>query len=209
MRGRFEARLAQHRLVAILRDVPDTHVEPLAEALIAGGVRLLEVALTGPGGIAQIRRLRAALADEIEVGAGTVTTRSLAERAHEAGASFFVTPHISAPVNKYAAEHDLGLVCGALTPTEIAAAREHGSRFVKLFPASLVGPAYVRALLGPYPDLELIVVGGVGPANLNAFLQAGAVGAGIGSSLTALGGSYCDFRTIASRARNLTNAMDR
>lgn len=209
MNERFDARLERHRLIAILRGVPGDHVEDLGRALVEGGVRLLEIALGGPEDVSQIRTLRSALPEDVEVGAGTVTTVALARAAHDAGASFFVTPHVAEAVNAYASKAKLGLVSGALTPTEIAAARTQGSRFVKLFPAAAFGPSYMKALLAPYPDLELIAVGGIGPDNVREYLQAGATGAGVGSSLTSLQWDAPDFSACIAGARALVAATAR
>lgn len=182
-RDTFAAALIQHRLVAILRGVSWEALLPLANTLVDAGVRLMEVALSNPNDVGQIAELRTNMPAEVLVGAGTVTDARIAASAREAGASFLVTPGVHPEVITYANEHALGLLCGALTPTEIHHARSLGARFIKLFPASVMGPEHVRALLGPFPDVEMVVVGGVGSKNLGAFLEAGALGAGVGGAL--------------------------
>lgn len=206
MSAAFDAAVRRHRLVAILRGVERESLEVRVAALHDAGVRLIEVALSEPTALAALEDLvRIAPADML-VGAGTVTTRELAEAAHGAGATFLVTPHVAMPTIAYAREHDLGVLAGALTPTEIASAREAGARFIKLFPASAVGPDYVKALLGPYPDLELLAVGGVGSANLAPYLGAGAIGAGVGGAL-ASGSPDDGFASAAAEARELLRLL--
>lgn len=176
---------ALHRfgIVAILRDVDPTTLEARVHALHGAGIRMIEIALSDPDALPLVGHLAAVAPDDMLVGAGTVTSVALAREAHASGARFLVTPHVVASVLDFAREHDVGTLSGALTPTEIATVRDAGGRFVKLFPASAVGPGYVRALLGPYPDLELVPVGGVGSGNAAEFLAAGAVGLGVGGAL--------------------------
>jgi 2-dehydro-3-deoxyphosphogluconate aldolase / (4S)-4-hydroxy-2-oxoglutarate aldolase len=201
-------RLRAYPLLAILRGVPAEHVVPLGEALLAGGVRCLEVTFTDADAAAKIEALRAALPVEVVVGAGTVTTRKRAAAARAAGAGFLVTPHVAPEVNAFAVDHELPVVCGATTPTEIAQALEGGCAFIKLFPAGPLGPDYLRALLGPYPDLEVFAVGGVGLANAAAFLAAGALGLGIGGALTTLDWSDPDLDAATRLARAFGDLID-
>jgi 2-dehydro-3-deoxyphosphogluconate aldolase / (4S)-4-hydroxy-2-oxoglutarate aldolase len=202
-RDAFAAALTRHRLVAILRGVPWDALLPLANTLVDAGVRLMEVALSNPNDVGQIAELRANMPADVLVGAGTVTDARLAVAAREGGASFLVTPGVQPDVIAFANEHALGLLCGALTPTEIHHARSLGARFIKLFPASVMGPEYVRALLGPFPDLEVVVVGGVGSKNLGGFLEAGALGAGVGGALTPGVGDREGLETARTEALEL------
>ncbi|WP_425145118.1 bifunctional 4-hydroxy-2-oxoglutarate aldolase/2-dehydro-3-deoxy-phosphogluconate aldolase [Deinococcus sp.] len=195
--------LKDHPLVAILRGVPVQHTPRLAEALHRAGVRLLEVALSDEYGLAGLRAIRAAHPGAFTLGAGTVLTAELAQLAQDAGATFLLTPHLVPEVNAYAVQHGLGLIAGAMTPTEIVTARAQGSRVVKLFPAGALGPGYLRDLRGPYPDLALLAVGGVTADNAADFMQAGAVGVGIGSYLTAADWSAPDFALLERRAAEL------
>jgi 2-dehydro-3-deoxyphosphogluconate aldolase / (4S)-4-hydroxy-2-oxoglutarate aldolase len=194
--------------IAILRGVPAAHVVPLGEALLAGGVRCLEVTFTDADAAAKIEVLRAALPVEVLVGAGTVTTRKRAAAARAAGAGFLVTPHVAPEVNAFAVDHALPVVCGATTPTEIAQALEQGCTFIKLFPAGPLGPDYLRALLGPYPDLEVFAVGGIGLDNAAAYLAAGALGLGIGGALTTLDWRNPDLDAATRLARTFGDLID-
>lgn len=202
----FSAEVRRHRLVAILRGAARASLDARVDALYGAGVRLIEVALSEADALATLETLVRIAPADLRVGAGTVTTRALAEAAQTAGATFLVTPHVAAPVLAYAREHDLGVLAGALTPTDIATAREAGATFIKLFPAAPLGPAYVKALLGPYPDLEILVVGGIGSANLPAYLAAGALGAGVGGAL-ASGDASDAFASAAAEARALVSLL--
>ena len=200
--GAFADALRRHRLVAILRGVERASLAARVAALHEAGVRLIEVALSDAAALPTLEALVRVAPADMRVGAGTVTTRALAEAAEAAGATFLVTPHVALPVITFARERGLGLLAGALTPSEIAAAREAGADVIKLFPAATVGPAHVKALLGPYPDLELVAVGGIGSGNLPAYLSAGAIGAGVGGALA--GGDPADgFASAAREARAL------
>ena len=192
-----------HRLIAIFRGVPPGIAPKLAETLHRAGIRLLEVALSDDYGRAALQAVREALGGDMHLGAGTVTSLERARTAHEAGAEFILTPHVVPEVNAYAAQCGLGLISGAMTPTEIQAALAQGSEIVKLFPAGDLGPGYLKSLLGPYPDLPLLVVGNIHQGNLTAFMRAGAVGAGIGSYLTQTDWTEPDFPLLERRARDL------
>jgi 2-dehydro-3-deoxyphosphogluconate aldolase/(4S)-4-hydroxy-2-oxoglutarate aldolase len=198
----FATALRRHGIVAILRGVDAPTLAARVRALHGAGIRMIEIALSDPDAVPRVAELARIAPDDMLIGAGTVTSLDLATAAEDAGARFLVTPHLAPDVIAYARERDLGLLAGALTPTEIATVREAGGRFVKLFPASVVGPGYVKALLGPYPDLELVPVGGVGSATAAAYLAAGAVGLGVGGALTAADDP--GFSTAAAEAARLT-----
>ena len=207
-RDALAAGLRRHGIVAILRGVAGDTLAARVQALHAAGIRVIELALSEPGALPLVAQLARVAPPDMLVGAGTVTSRALAEAAHAAGARFLVTPHVAPDVVAYAAAHDLGVLCGALTPSEVAAVHAAGGRFVKLFPASAMGPAYLRALRGPYPALEAVVVGGVGSGNLADYLAAGAVGAGVGGAL-ARGSADDGFATAAAEAAALIHAFER
>lgn len=177
------ALLRRHRLLAILRGVPARHAPRLIGTLRGAGLELFEVALSDAHGLDALKAVRAAHPD-LFLGAGTVVTPALARQAQAAGAGFLVTPHLVPEVARAAHEQGLGLLMGALTPTEIARALDLGSAAVKVFPAAMFGPEYFRQLRGPYPDAPLLAVGGVDATNLGAYLKAGALGAGLGGALT-------------------------
>ena len=172
-------RIRTERLVAILRRVPavDARVAALAEA----GVGVVEITLDDPGAFAAIER--ACGRGDVTVIAGTVRRAEQVDEAVQAGAEAVVGPGFVPAVVDRAAELGVPVIPGALTPTEVETAWAAGAAMVKLFPGSVGGPGYVRELLAPLSDVQLIVTGGIDASNARAFLDAGAVAVGAGSAL--------------------------
>lgn len=176
--------IRRHRLVVVLRRVePFQALDALVAELLDAGVRIFEVTFDSPSGADDLRRLRTRHGDAAIIGAGTLLGMDRLETAIEAGAAFGVSPTLDPEMVARAVERGLPFVPGAFTPTEIAAAHAAGATFVKLFPASAVGPSFVRELRGPMPHVELIPTGGVDEGNAAAFLEAGAAAVGIGGAL--------------------------
>jgi 2-dehydro-3-deoxyphosphogluconate aldolase/(4S)-4-hydroxy-2-oxoglutarate aldolase len=192
------------RVVAIARGLDPSSMVDIAGALIDGGVTAFEVTLNSRSALDAIAAVRAAVpAGRLLVGAGTVLDRASAEAAVGAGAQFLVMPHTDLELIDWAAGRDVPVFPGAFTPTEILAAWRAGATAVKLFPASAVGPSFVRELRGPLPEIPLIPTGGVTAENAPDFIRAGAVAVGLGSWLTGAG----DPATIRARATQLTEAI--
>ena len=189
MRENIIRLIRENRLICIVRGVYGENCLKLAEALCRGGIRLLEVTFnqSRPEEREQtaetIRRLNAELGTQMAFGVGTVTSREMVLAAKTAGASFIVSPDLNEEVVRLSREEGLVSIPGALTPTEIQRAYLTGADFVKVFPSSLVGPAYFKDVTAPLNHIPLLAVGGVTAENLPAYLQAGAAGAGIGGSL--------------------------
>ena len=171
------------RLIGIIRMKRYHHAVEIAEALARGGLTILEYTMSGEGALDCVTAVRAALGDRVCVGAGTVLDATAAEAAIAAGARFLVTPAVVPEVIEVGRRRDVPVVCGALTPTEVLAASRAGADLVKLFPARLGGPGYVRDLLGPFPQLQLVATGGVSAENARTFLDAGAVAVAVGGNL--------------------------
>lgn len=174
------------RLIAVLRRVePRERLLELVEQLVEDGVRVLEITMDAPSAGDDLAAVRDRLGGrDVIVGAGTVLRRGQLEDALAAGADFGVSPLLDPGVLDAALAAGLPFVPGAMTPTEVAAAWAAGATFVKLFPASAVGPAFARELRGPLPDVQLVPTGGIDATNAAAFLEAGAAAVGIGSALT-------------------------
>jgi 2-dehydro-3-deoxyphosphogluconate aldolase/(4S)-4-hydroxy-2-oxoglutarate aldolase len=171
------------RLIGIIRMPHYEYPAQVAQALVAGGLKALEFTLSGEGALQAITTARAAVGHEIHIGAGTVLTPAQVDQAAAAGAEFIVTPLVNLQVIAACQGHGLPIVCGAFTPTEIMTAVEAGAELIKLFPARLGGPQYVRDLLAPMPGLRLVPTGGVSPENAAGYLEAGAVAVAIGGKL--------------------------
>ena len=194
-------RIRTDRVIPVARGLDGDSAPRLAGAIEAGGIGSLEITVEGEGGLAAIS---AVASGDILIGAGTVTTVDIADRALAAGARFVVAPHFDAGLVAWGHRNAVPVIPGALTPTEVATAWSESPAAVKLFPAHLGGPAYVRSLLAPYPGLTLIPTGGVSVENIGEYLAAGAAAVGVGGWLT--GGS--DYREISRRAALLAEAVD-
>ena len=154
-----------------------------AEAVAHSGIPIVEVTMTVPGAIEVVGELARSNPDLV-VGAGTVFDLDTARRCVEAGASFLTSPGLDLEVVHYAVQHDIVVLPGAMTPSEIAAAWKAGADFVKVFPCSILGgSAYIRALKLPFPHVPLIASGGVNQQTLASFILAGATAVGIGRDL--------------------------
>jgi 2-dehydro-3-deoxyphosphogluconate aldolase/(4S)-4-hydroxy-2-oxoglutarate aldolase len=176
----------------------------VTEVLIEAGLPIAEITLTVPNAIDVIATLaRRRRATRAVIGAGTVTTAEDARNAIRAGAEFIVSPGLVPEVITVAKAANVTVIPGALTPTEILAAARAGADLIKVFPAqSLGGPAYIRALRGPFPDLPLVPTGGVSLDNVGDFIRAGATAVGVGSELVS-----GDDDAIATRAEQFVAAV--
>jgi 2-dehydro-3-deoxyphosphogluconate aldolase/(4S)-4-hydroxy-2-oxoglutarate aldolase len=193
-------------VIAIGRRLDPHHVEAIADGLLDGGIGAFELTLNEPEAAA-VRAIevvaRHAAGSGLAIGAGTVLSIQAAERAVAAGASFLVMPHADLSLIAWAAERGIAAFPGAFTPTEILAAWRAGAAAVKLFPASVAGPAFVRELRGPFREIPLVPTGGVTIDTAPAFIRAGAVAVGLGSWLTGDGAPV----GIAERAAAVVAAV--
>jgi 2-dehydro-3-deoxyphosphogluconate aldolase/(4S)-4-hydroxy-2-oxoglutarate aldolase len=203
--------LVEGGVVAIARRLAPETAPRVADALAAGGVRAFEVTLNEPQANA-LRTIEAVAANAassdgaargLAIGAGTVLTIDAARSAIDAGATFLVMPHTDPELVGWAAEQGIPAFPGAATPTEILAAWRAGAAAIKVFPASAVGPAFVRELHGPFPDIPLIPTGGVTAENAGTFIAAGAIAVGLGSWLVGDG----DPAGVTTRARQVVVAV--
>ena len=170
-------------LVAIVRVRRPELALPLAKALVAGGIRAVELTMSIPNALEAVRTVDRELGDKILLGVGTVIDDDTCRSAIDAGAKYVISP-ITRP-SLVAAAHalDRPVMLGAYTPTEAQAAHEAGSDFVKIFPADTLGPSYIKSLLAPLPHLRIVPTGGVNLDTMEAFLAAGSAALGTGSAL--------------------------
>ena len=187
-RGEVAAAIRRERLIVVLRRVtPQDRLIALVRELANAGTRVFEVTFDAPTAAGDLVACRVALRDGASggtlLGAGTIRSTDALEAAIEAGADFGVSPILDRELVDAALARGLPFVPGAFTPTEIDAAWRAGATFVKLFPASSVGPGHVRELRGPLGEIELIPTGGIDGATAAAYLAAGAVAVGIGGAI--------------------------
>ncbi len=175
--------IREEKIIAIARGVKNSQIINLAEAILAGGIRMLEVTCNTEGVFEMIEMLRDKMGDRMCIGEGTVITTQLAQKSLEAGAEFIIAPDTNTEVIDYCVKNDVAILPGAATATEILAAKRHGAKMVKIFPASALGVNYIKALRGPIDDVDFVAVDGVRPENMAEFFAAGCVAVGVGASI--------------------------
>ena len=182
----------------------------VAKAAIDGGIRALEVTYSVPGALDIITRLAKEHGDQILVGAGTVVDEPSAMAAIKAGARLLVSPHVAPGMLSVAKANDAVSVCGAFSPTEMVSALDGGADIVKYFPAEFGGPAYVKAVTAPFPNMPILPTGGVSIDNVKQWLDAGVFALGVGSfvSKAAADSKPRDYGRVAAAAREFLQAVE-
>jgi len=195
-------------VVAIVRlDDYSTAVE-MVQALIQGGITAVEFTYTNPAAGDAVAAVKAALGDRVQVGAGTVLDPETARIAILQGADFIVTPVVNIPTIELCRRYSIPTVIGSFTATEILTAWQAGATYVKVFPASAVGPGYLKDVLGPLPQMKLIPTGGVTILNAGDFIRAGASAIAVGSNLVdAKTVRAVDWQALTDRAAAFISAV--
>lgn len=196
-------------LVPVIRAESADIALRIVEALVAGGIRTLEITMTVPDAMGAIRQVAERFGTSVLLGAGTVTSRALAEGAIDAGAEFLVTPCVVPEVIAVARQRGVAVLPGAITPTEVFTAWSLGGDIIKIFPASNVGGAsYLKALKGPFPQIPLCPTGGVNLQTIGDFVKAGAAAVGVGGELVSKAAIDAgDFAQITTLARQYVAAL--
>ncbi len=196
-------------ILAVIRGPSEELTLKMVDALVAGGVIGIEITFTTPNALDVVKALDDEFGEKIILGMGTLTQEEQAEAAVIAGAKFLVSPHTEKKLAKAMVATGLPTMMGALTPSEVMKARSYGSDVVKIFPGSLGGPAYMKSLKGPFPDIPMMPTGGVSSENLRDWFMAGAFAVGAGSNLCpktlALAG---EFDQITEIAREYVDAIE-
>jgi 2-dehydro-3-deoxyphosphogalactonate aldolase len=193
-------------IIAILRGVTPDDAVAVASACIDAGITRIEVPLNSPAPFDSIRRMADAHGDIAEIGAGTVLTPDDVNRVRDAGGKLIVSPNADPRVIMATKAAGMASWPGVMTPTECFAALKAGADGLKIFPASLIGPAGIKAMRAVLPtDCPVYAVGGAGPDNFGDWIKAGADGFGIGTAIYTPGLSAED---VATRARDIVAAFD-
>lgn len=201
-------RVLDSGLVAIIRASSSEQLLGVARALHEGGIDVVEVTFTTPGVVEVISAVKKDLGKHMLVGAGTVLDPETARTAILAGAEFLVSPTVNLDVIRMAIRYDKGIMPGAYTPTEVLTAWEAGADIVKLFPADIGGPAYLKAIKGPLPQVRIMPTGGVNLQTLKDFVKAGACAVGLGGQLVEKDAvERGDFARISSLASQYVDLM--
>jgi 2-dehydro-3-deoxyphosphogluconate aldolase / (4S)-4-hydroxy-2-oxoglutarate aldolase len=177
------AQFKKQPVLGIVRGVKQEQVEPLIEAVIASGLKTLEITMNTPGAAQIIRKAGKSAQKRLTLGAGTVLDKESLKSALDAGATFVVMPVLIKDVLAYCVKNKIPAFPGALTPREIYHAWEEGATMVKVFPAKCFGPDYFREIKGPFNDIELMAVAGVTPQNMRDYFACGASAIAFGASV--------------------------
>jgi 2-dehydro-3-deoxyphosphogluconate aldolase/(4S)-4-hydroxy-2-oxoglutarate aldolase len=207
-RAEIAAALERLGVVAVIRMKDPAKLRAVFDALAEGGVRAIEVTMSVPGAVALIAQLAKSLPQGIVLGAGTVIDAATANAVIDAGARFIVSPVFRRDVVAVCLERGVAACPGCFSPTEILDAHEMGADIVKVFPATALGPQYIKDLRAPMPQLKLMPTGGVSLDNAGDWIRAGAVAVGVGSSLvdtTAVDAGRLDV--IADNARRIVASV--
>jgi 2-dehydro-3-deoxyphosphogluconate aldolase/(4S)-4-hydroxy-2-oxoglutarate aldolase len=190
-------------IVAVVRAESGALLVNVVRALAEGGVTAAEITFTVPDAVEVIRQVRREVGDAVALGAGTVLDPETARAALLAGAEYIVAPTVNLDVIRLCRRYDKPVMPGALTPTEVVTAWEAGADIVKIFPADVGGPAYLKALRGPLPQVRMMPTGGVDLNTAESFLKAGACCLGVGGSLVepkaVAAGDFARLRDLASQ----------
>jgi 2-dehydro-3-deoxyphosphogluconate aldolase/(4S)-4-hydroxy-2-oxoglutarate aldolase len=191
-------------VVGIIRLKDPAKLPGVVQALAEGGVRTLEITMTVPGAVDLIRKTARSLPPGFLLGAGTVLDAETTRRVIDAGAAFIVSPVFRPEMIAAAHEHDVPILPGCFSPTEILAAWDAGADLIKVFPATALGPGYLRDVRAPLPDVKLVPTGGVTVENAGDWIRAGASAVGAGSALLdAAAIAAGDYARLAGNARRI------
>ena len=176
--------LLKSKIIPVVRASSRDEASKIVDAILAGGINVIEVTMTVPDAIPLLATLSKKYKGSVLLGAGTVLDADAAEGAIGSGAEFIVSPNLNLGVVEATRKHDKISVPAGLTPSEVVSARQEGGDFVKVFPCGAMGGAsYVKALKAPFPDIPMIPTGGVSIKTIRGFLNAGAVAVGVGGEL--------------------------
>jgi len=207
--AKISVRLKGAKLLGIIRVHASKELVQIAQALQRGGLKCIEITMTTPGALQAIGEAVGKLPD-ILMGAGTVLDAATARQAILAGAQFLVTPTVEPDVIEMAHRYGIVVIPGAMTPTEILTAWELGADMVKVFPASILGPGYLKAVHGPLPQIPLVPTGGITADNAGEFIKAGAAVVCAGSWLVDKKAvAEGRFEVLTERARKLVEVVQK
>ena len=175
--------ILENKAVAVIRMNDSAKLIKVAEAIYKGGVQSVEITMTVPGALKIIEEASKTLGDYVNIGVGSVLNKQTANDAINAGAKYVVSPVFKPEIVQEAKKHNIPVMPGAFSPTEILTAFEAGADIVKVFPADIVGMAFFKGVLAPMPHLKLMPTGGVSLTNAGDWIKAGACAVGVGSAL--------------------------
>ncbi len=179
-------KLFNSKVIAVVRNCEFNDLVPLASVLLEGGIDAIEITMEQPNAVEKIVELNKFFGKELKIGAGTVINREIAISAIKSGAKYIVSPTLNADIIKVCKDANTLVIPGAFTPTEILQANDLGADAVKIFPASVLGPKYIKQIKGPLPHIPIIATGGIDEDNVESYLSVGVNAVGIGGNLVKL-----------------------
>ncbi|MFC5651896.1 bifunctional 4-hydroxy-2-oxoglutarate aldolase/2-dehydro-3-deoxy-phosphogluconate aldolase [Paenibacillus solisilvae] len=179
-------RLKEEKVVAIFRNIEDQYADKAAEALLAGGITMMEITMNTEGAAGMISRWREKYGDQAAIGAGTVLDLDMAKEAVDAGSEFLISPNLDEAVVDYGLKKGVSVWPGVMTPTEIVRAWKSGAEAVKVFPMGTLGWKYLAEIRAPLDKIPMMATGGVDLDNIADYFKAGACAVGMGSKLVNL-----------------------
>lgn len=201
-------KIADTGIVLIIRLDSEQEALAVAEAAVKGGIKALEITMSVPNALHVIQTLAEKYREEgVLVGAGTILDAETARAAILAGAELLVSPQLNPEMIKMANRYQAVTISGAFTPTEVLETLEAGADIVKLFPAEVLGPQYVKSVVAPLSQAPIAPTGGVTPQNVHEWLQAGCIGVGVGSYITKAAQKDGDYSKVTAAAKEFLEAI--
>lgn len=201
-------KIADTGIVLIIRLDSEQEALAVAEAAVEGGIKALEITMSVPNALHVIQTLAEKYREEgVLVGAGTILDAETARAAILAGAELLVSPQLNPEMIKMANRYQAVTISGAFTPTEVLETLEAGADIIKLFPAEVLGPKYVKSVVSPLSQAPIAPTGGVTPQNVHEWLQAGCIGVGVGSYITKAAQKDGNYSKVTAAAKEFLEAV--
>jgi 2-dehydro-3-deoxyphosphogluconate aldolase/(4S)-4-hydroxy-2-oxoglutarate aldolase len=200
----------KYKIISIIRGYNVEDTIKIVEKLYKAGIKLVEVTLNSPDALNSIKKLNELFADDMYIGAGTVMTANECQNAIDAGANFIISPNINSEVIQCTKENNVISIPGALTPSEITYAINMGADIVKVFPVSEMGVGYIKDIRAPLNDVKLLPTGGIDKTNIRDYIDEGAIGVGVSSSIVKGGLDINDLslNEIEQKAKSLVKKLN-
>lgn len=199
--------IKSEKIISVIRGENQNIVEQTIDAIVDGGIHLIEITMTVPNATELIKNLIIKYKNtDVIIGAGTVLDKETAEKVINAGANYVVSPILDKNVIKVCNEKNVLVIPGIATPTEAYNAMNRGAEILKLFPSNMYGPNFIKTIKGPFPNIQIIPTGGVNLDNIDKWLEAGAIAVGVGGEFTKYA-KLGDFEKVKNLAKEFANII--
>ncbi len=199
--------IKEERMISVIRGENQTIAEQTIDAIVDGGLHLIEVTMTVPNAIELIKSLIKKYENtDVVIGAGTVLDKETAEKVINAGANYVVSPVLDEEVIKLCTKNNVLVIPGIATPTEAYNAMKYGAEILKLFPSNIYGPSFIKTIKGPFPNIQIIPTGGVNLENIDKWIEVGAIAVGVGGEFSKYA-KLGDFEKVKNLAKEFANKV--